>query len=695
MKLKKPFFTLLFYLLTSLLVQAQTSPVDINGDGTLNILVMGTSNSIENNFEAFSPHQITTELQNILSADTSIYINVNVVAEDIYKTKTVGTGIGGASTVNRDYYCHSLTQYYFWPDGHATRMNNLMGANGTAWDYVVIGADPYIVSKMPGYYSLGVNKIAAKVNQGGAKPLLLMQWLKDSTLINHFEEFTYRAADGSKVPLQVISGGLAWDALPASLKDTSSVHPTPNGSYLVAASIYAYLFNQSAKISLYTYNDTIANIAHATTINSANQVHYVGSPTFISPFKSCGISDSTLIYNHGGTSTEDGILNGLQWVVANNQKSLQFGSNAPTHFNYGRSSMGSTHLYSIDPTKFDYSFGYPLQDDASTGLITMVYGIDKRKSSDDVETDLGTARQMVNLSELPHARNVPIRTLIAQMIEEIPGVNIYAMGDPWHMSNDLNKAIAAYIYTILTNDCTCDIAPTDSTLWRSWMAHKIGQRTAWNVMSMNEVLPCSDVSIDSISSCGAIVWIDDITYTASNTTATHTLISSAGCDSIVRLNLTIDTLNLTLTQAGAVLSANQSGASYQWLNCLTTAPITGATGQSYTVTATGDYAVLVDYNGCSDTSDCYFVSTVGIIENDFGNELLLYPNPTSGDFSIDMGGVYQTIKINIADLNGKVIQSKTYYKSQILNLKLDGPAGMYVLMIISENKEAVIRLIKE
>jgi hypothetical protein len=692
-KSTKIFITLLFCVFSSLLLQAQT--VDINGDGTLNILVIGTSMSIESNFEAFSPNQITTELQSILSADTAISINVNVVAEDIYTMKTVSTGIAGSFTANRNYYCHSLAQYYYWPGGHDVRMDNLTGDNGVDWDYVVIGADPYIVSKLPGYYSLGVNKIAAKVHEGGATPLLLMEWLKDSTLIDHFEEFTYRAADGSREPLQVIPGGLAWDALPANMKDVASVYPTPNGSYLIAASIYAHLFNRSASSSVYTYNDTIANIAQTTVTNSTSQIHYVGTPTFISPFKNCGISDSSLIYNHGGTSTENGILTGLQWVITKNQKTLQYGASAPVHFNYGRSSMGGTHLYSIDPAKFDYSFGYPLQDDATTGLVTMLYGLDKRRNAVDVETDLGTARQMVNQSELPYARNVPLRTLIAQMLEEIPGVRIYPLGDPWHLSNDVNKAIGSYMYTILTSDCSCDPMPVDSTLWRTWMAHKIGQRTAWNVMSMNEITPCSDISVDVIASCTSYKWINDITYTTSNSTATHILTSSAGCDSVVTLNLTINAPISSVTETGTSLTANQLGASYQWLNCPAMTPIVGATNQTYSVTANGDYAVIVDNNGCSDTSSCYNVTSVGVIQSNFENEPLLYPNPTNGNFSIDLGEHYSSVTVSITDLSGKQIQSTSYKNSQLLDLTLKQPAGVYFLVIESGNKKSTLRLIKQ
>ena len=93
-------------------------------------------------------------------------------------------------------------------------MQFLMGDSIFNWDYVVIGSDPYILSSMPGFYSLGVNKIAEKIVDGGGVPLLLMPWLSDSTSINHFEEFSYRTSDGSKVMLANIPAGLAWNNLP-------------------------------------------------------------------------------------------------------------------------------------------------------------------------------------------------------------------------------------------------------------------------------------------------------------------------------------------------------------------------------------------------------------------------------------------------------------------------------------------------
>ena len=107
------------------------------------------------------------------------------------------------------------------------------------------------------------------------------------------------------------------------------------------------------------------------------------------------------------------------------------------------------------------------------------------------------------------------------------------------------------------------------------------------------------------------------------------------------------------------------------------------------------YAVIVTNNCCSETSACYTVTGVGIIENDFGNDLILYPNPTDGNFSIDLGEDPNNVTITITDLNGKIIYIKTYDNTHLLNIMIEEPAGVYLLLVESENKKAVIRLVKK
>ena len=101
-----------------------------------------------------------------------------------------------------------------------------------------------------------------------------------------------------------------------------------------------------------------------------------------------------------------------------------------------------------------------------------------------------------------------------------------------------------------------------------------------------------------------------------------TLQSVFGCDSIIQLTLSTLLVDTSVTQNGAVLTANHTGISYQWLDCNNGfAPIPGATNKSFTATAVGSYAVIVLQSGCYDTSGCRAVTTVGLSDPSAGTEI--------------------------------------------------------------------------
>jgi hypothetical protein len=204
---------------------------------------------------------------------------------------------------------------------------------------------------------------------------------------------------------------------------------------------------------------------------------------------------------------------------------------------------------------------------------------------------------------------------------------------------------------------------------------------------------------DIITACNSYTWIDGNTYTSSNNSATFNIIAGAanGCDSIVTLDLTINSVaDLTTSTSGVTISANNTLAIYQWLDCdNNNAVIPGETGQSFTASANGNYAVELSENGCVDTSACVAITTVGIVENSFEHILTVYPNPTHGNFSIDLGAIYESSEVLITDISGKLIDSKNISQSQVLNLSIREPAGIYIVSIQAGDKKAVIRLVKE
>ena len=60
-----------------------------------------------------------------------------------------------------------------------------------------------------------------------------------------------------------------------------------------------------------------------------------------------------------------------------------------------------------------------------------------------------------------------------------------------------------------------------------------------------------------------------------------------------------------------------------------------------------------------------------------------------------MGANYPTMKLTVIDLNGKTIKTYNYSNSELINLNLNIVPGVYIINLESEDKKAVIRLLKK
>ncbi len=208
---------------------------------------------------------------------------------------------------------------------------------------------------------------------------------------------------------------------------------------------------------------------------------------------------------------------------------------------------------------------------------------------------------------------------------------------------------------------------------------------------------CIYKTTDIISACDSFTWIDNKTYYSSNNSAFQFYNSSDGCDSIVTLDLTIyQVSDITTSIYGITITSNNTNATYQWLNCDNNySEILGETGQSFTPTMNGNYAVELTENGCVDTSHCVPVNGVGFIENDFEGKLQVYPNPTNEELSIELSSDYKHVTILLSDINGKLMKQEEIQNNNTIKLLISEPNGIYFLTIISQNKKAVIKIVKE
>lgn len=85
-----------------------------------------------------------------------------------------------------------------------------------------------------------------------------------------------------------------------------------------------------------------------------------------------------------------------------------------------------------------------------------------------------------------------------------------------------------------------------------------------SIAALNLTIHTPTFGVDTRTECTSYTWINGMTYTASNNTATHTIAggNSSGCDSMVSLNLTI-------IQPGLSVDVQTGCGSFTWMNGVT------------------------------------------------------------------------------------------------------------------------------
>lgn len=207
----------------------------------------------------------------------------------------------------------------------------------------------------------------------------------------------------------------------------------------------------------------------------------------------------------------------------------------------------------------------------------------------------------------------------------------------------------------------------------------------------------NETIIETIAACDSFTWTDGITYTSSNSTASQTISGGAqnGCDLIQQLNLTITPTPIaTVSNASPGFISSNPASSYQWVNCLNNQVINGATAQTFQPMSNGSYAVIqTNAGGCIDTSDCFIFNYIGFNEQSANNEIRLYPNPTKAMIRIDLGNATNGVA-TLKELNGKVIVSKNIHSGEEMNIG-DLAAGTYLISVSCNEVVNVFRVVKE
>lgn len=189
---------------------------------------------------------------------------------------------------------------------------------------------------------------------------------------------------------------------------------------------------------------------------------------------------------------------------------------------------------------------------------------------------------------------------------------------------------------------------------------------------------------------GSTALLNGSTYYASQTVS--------GCESTSRFAVTV-TINsvtdLTTSVVGLSITANNTLASYIWLDCNAGyAVIPGETAQTFTATSNGSYAVQLTQNGCVDTSSCVIIMSVDIKTEQENNAISLLTNYENGVFTIDLGRAENSALISISDVNGRIVRSEIFNQKQFIDIAIDAPSGFYFLNVDTGKSKKVFKLIK-
>jgi PKD repeat protein len=158
----------------------------------------------------------------------------------------------------------------------------------------------------------------------------------------------------------------------------------------------------------------------------------------------------------------------------------------------------------------------------------------------------------------------------------------------------------------------------------------------------------STTGTDTRTACDSFTWIDGNTYTSANNTATYNIVNgnSNGCDSLVSLNLTISNLDadFTFTDNGngnysftntSIGNFNQS----HW--AFGDGTIDSIANPNHTFTTNGIFTVVLTINDSTlqeDSCISYYIDTINVtgVSNPLPchSGFAIYPDSTTGDINI-------------------------------------------------------------
>ena len=206
----------------------------------------------------------------------------------------------------------------------------------------------------------------------------------------------------------------------------------------------------------------------------------------------------------------------------------------------------------------------------------------------------------------------------------------------------------------------------------------------------DSVVLTSSSATGNVWSTGATT--QSITVSASGTYTVS--VDNGSCTSAASATTTVTANPMPLagvTQALGIVTAAQSGASYQWYDC-SGAILNGEIGQTFMPTVMGDYKVEVTLGNCTVTSACITVISLGNEGFELVNKFKLYPNPVTEILNIEYANPLSSV--TLFDMLGQKVSTQNTNANAVQLDMARLSAGVYFVEVHSGAVSKIFKVIK-
>lgn len=228
----------------------------------------------------------------------------------------------------------------------------------------------------------------------------------------------------------------------------------------------------------------------------------------------------------------------------------------------------------------------------------------------------------------------------------------------------------------------------------------------------------SDIFIQKLDANGNFLWAKQMggnDFASGNsviTDATGNIYTTGYFQGTVDFNMGANPENLTsaggrdmyiqkLDTNGDFFWVKQTGGSSSDLgNSITT----DASGHLY---STGHFGATVDFDPGTGVENLTSTgnrntyiqklnqTAVGLVENSLVEKFVLFPNPTNGSYAIKFDDIQGNLTIRLLSVLGVLIESKNFRDTNLIQLEIKHPTGIYMLEILDTNgNKATLKLLK-